>query len=78
MFLIKGIKERPLASYAVPGNCTICERHGTTLLVITQRYVHLFWVPVFPLPKSCRTHSEECTFEVRKKSLAPALVNLFS
>lgn len=54
----KIIKQAPLENYPCP-NCQRNESH----MIILAKYVHIFWIPVFPYKKSAMVFCTQCKLE---------------
>jgi transcription elongation factor Elf1 len=61
----KNIKQAPLENY----ECPQCQQKQS-VLVIMAKYVHLFWIPVFPFKKSALIVCNNCRKETEEKSIA--------
>lgn len=66
MFLIHGIRRKELRGELLQGLCPKCADQGTMQLLVVQPYVHLFWLPLFPLPKRGRWKCMHCGHEVKQ------------
>lgn len=77
MFLIHGIRRIELSSHTLPNPCEVCEEVGSVQLLVLQPYVHLFWLPLFPLPRRGRTKCEICGCEVKHGQLPLQIKLLF-
>ncbi len=63
----KNIKQAPLENYACP-NCQQNDSH----IVIVAKYVHIFWIPVFPYKKSALVFCNQCKHETQdEKAIMP-------
>jgi hypothetical protein len=77
LFLIHGIRRIKLRGELLPGTCDHCGTEGSVQLLVVQPYVHLFWIPFFPLPKRARTECLACKHEVKHSRLGPMHIGLF-
>ena len=60
----KNIKQAPLESY----ECPQCQQKQS-VLVIVAKYVHIFWIPVFPFKKSAVLVCNHCKKETDEKNI---------
>lgn len=77
MFLIHGIRRLERSGHMLPGACRICEAENSVQLLVMQPYVHLFWIPLFPLPRRARTKCMACGFVEDHKKLPLGTILLF-
>ncbi len=77
MFLIHGIRRVQLAQYHLPGACPTCGADGGKRLLVLQPFVHLFWLPLFALPRRGRTICAECGDRVEHRKLPQPTRELF-
>lgn len=61
----KNIKQAPLENY----ECPQCQQKQS-VLVIFAKYVHIFWIPVFPYKKSAIIVCNNCKKETEEKAIA--------
>jgi transcription elongation factor Elf1 len=61
----KNIKQAPLENY----ECPQCQQKQS-VLVIFAKYVHIFWIPVFPYKKSALIVCGHCKKETEEKAIA--------
>lgn len=69
MFLIHGIRRKVLRGELLPGQCVKCGNEGGMQLMVVQPYVHLFWLPLFPLTKRARWRCMLCDHEVKQSGM---------
>ncbi len=60
----KNIKQAPLENYECP-NC----QQKQSVIVIFAKYVHLFWIPVFPFKKTAVIVCTNCKYETEEKNI---------
>jgi hypothetical protein len=60
----KNIKQAPLDNYECP-NC----QQKESVLVIFARYIHIFWIPVFPIKKAAIIVCNQCKHETDEKAI---------
>lgn len=60
----KNIKQAPLDNY----ECTNCHQQQS-VIVIFARYVHIFWIPVFPYKKTAVIVCTNCKHETDEKAI---------
>lgn len=60
----KNIKQAPLENYVCP-NC----QQKQSVIVIFAKYVHLFWIPVFPYKKTAVIVCTNCKYETEEKNI---------
>jgi hypothetical protein len=39
--------------------CEVCS-HDSLNYIVTQHYIHIFWIPIFPLAKVCGSYCDNC------------------
>ena len=61
----KNIKQAPLENY----ECPQCQQKQS-VLVIFAKYVHIFWIPVFPFKKSAVIVCNNCKKETEEKAIS--------
>ena len=57
-----------IASFEVPScKCNFCEEDSSQVVSVFGRYIHLFWIPLFPVGKKVIGECTNCdrTFEKR-------------
>ena len=59
----RNLKQAPLQNYQCP-NCQQSESH----IVILAKYVHIFWIPVFPYKKSAIVFCTQCKHETHDEN----------
>lgn len=59
----KNLKQAPLENYP----CPQCQRNES-LLVILAKYIHIFWIPVFPYKKSAMVFCTQCKLETHDEN----------
>ena len=57
--IVYGIKTKTLSSTPVECNCEHCN-HSQQLVHVSQRYFHIFWIPVLPLGKKSLIECQHC------------------
>jgi hypothetical protein len=60
----KNIRQAPLENY----ECTQCQQKQS-VIVIFAKYVHLFWIPVFPYKKTAIIVCTHCKHETEEKAI---------
>lgn len=60
----KNIKQAPLENY----ECTQCQQKQS-VIVFFVKYVHLFWIPVFPFKKTAVIVCTHCKHETEEKAI---------
>jgi hypothetical protein len=60
----KNIRQAPLENY----ECTQCQQKQS-VIVIFAKYVHLFWIPVFPYKKTAIIVCTHCKQETEEKAI---------
>jgi hypothetical protein len=49
--------------------CTHCGQINTTYVNFTSRYVHCFWIPLFPIGKKAFTYCSHCKQTLSQKEM---------
>jgi len=75
--LIYGWRTKMLGTENTPTVCPSCGQHQQYLSV-GQRYVHIFWIPVFPLTKSGYLTCNHCKSARTTKEFTPTERQAFS
>jgi len=64
-----GINTEKIPNY----KCISCEKLNTTNLTIFSKYVHIYWIPLFPYGKTAAIICENCGLEQRKNKFSDEL-----
>ena len=75
MLLIHGTKEVPIGVDEITMRCPSCEAHTPTDLMVSSRYIHVYYLPLFPYSKEAFVACQECG---HKRSGLPFDRKLFS
>jgi hypothetical protein len=65
--IIYGFKRTTIGFQEQSIKCPSCEKESMADLMITARYLHIFWIPFFPLGKRLDIICKECG--LRKQDL---------
>ena len=72
--IIYGVRTAKVRSgYPGQAPCPNCHNSGTIAYDITQRYFHVFWIPVFPLKKKIVSGCKSCHFVTELKQMPNVL-----
>ncbi|MFN8334377.1 MAG: zinc-ribbon domain-containing protein [Cyclobacteriaceae bacterium] len=64
----RNIKQAPLENYP----CPQCQQTDSSHIVVVAKYVHIFWIPVFPYSKSAVAICTQCKHETHdEKAIFP-------
>ena len=70
MLFFFGIKGKSIHSELMKGQiCTHCQQQETTYANFISRYVHFFWIPVFPVGKKAVSVCSHCKQALAKKEM---------
>lgn len=73
MILFFGIKGASVHTKLLKDQkCTHCEQINTIYADFTSRYVHCFWIPLFPIGKKMLTYCTHCKQTLTKKEMPAA------
>lgn len=75
--MIYGWRSKELGQVDVPGACGHCGAEGEVTMHILQKYVHILWIPLFPIGKSGVTQCTHCKEVLVGKELPPEYKELF-
>jgi hypothetical protein len=59
-------------------NCVSCNNTFTLSVYVFYRYVHVFWIPLFPIGKVVKSHCSSCGFTLTKKEMPESQRMAFS
>ncbi len=76
MFVI-GYRSRVLGSSSVKTNCKNCNNEVIYTIVVTGTYLHLFWIPIFPLFKSVKGQCKNCNKVIDLVAFSPEMKNQY-
>jgi hypothetical protein len=61
MLFFYGIRASTIATEPLPGlACAHCQTPDALICTVVSRYLHLFWIPVFPIGKASATACRHC------------------
>ena len=61
MLFFFGIRSTTVTTAPLPDlACTYCHTPDSLLCVVVSRYLHVFWIPIFPIGKSSATVCQHC------------------
>lgn len=79
--IIGGTGKIDIAIHAISNACPHCENEDCIEMVVQQKYASLYWIPLFPLPKTgyfvcshCRYKREEKEFDKQFKLVLKNLI----
>ena len=58
--LIYGTREAHLRTQNIPGQCPYCKTKDNLQMSVYQKYVHVFWIPFFPVTRDFTTRCSHC------------------
>jgi hypothetical protein len=53
--------------------CSSCGKPNSLSIHILHRYIHLFWIPLFPIGRIIKSHCSQCGLSLEKKEMPDAL-----
>lgn len=68
MFFISGVRNKDICSVTVSNSCESCGKNQAKINVY-QSYLHIFWIPFFPLWKIRELECGHCKLKKDVKSL---------
>jgi len=68
MILFYGVRSRKLAAAPVSGDCQVCGNRACQEMNLMLRYVHVFWLPIFPIGKKAVITCQQCQSRTEKAS----------
>lgn len=72
--IIYGWRASKRKTEEAPGQiCENCQSENSTFLVVLSRYVHIFWIPFFPIGKTVKSVCHNCKAELKAKKMNPEL-----
>lgn len=73
MIFFFGIKGKSVHTELIKGQkCTHCGQVNTTYADFISRYVHCFWIPLFPIRKKVLTYCTHCKQTLTRKEMPAA------
>lgn len=76
--IIYGTKKKEIENEVLMEKCPYCGHQNTVVMHVIQKYVHIFWIPLFPLRKIGATHCEFCKQVLMLKEMPPVLITAYS
>jgi hypothetical protein len=73
MIVLLGTRTGHLKTLKIAGRCRKCLGNESVELIIDQRVVHIFWIPIFPTRK---IFTSEC-YQCRDLLMEPEIANLY-
>lgn len=71
--IIYGMRSSHLESFDASITCVSCGQRDKTVVSVFGRYVHIFWIPLFPIGKTAVTYCEHCQASFENKDFSPHL-----
>jgi hypothetical protein len=69
-----GSRASNIGNYVVPNTtCNYCELGDTQRVSVFGRYVHVFWIPIFPIGKKAVAECTHCKKTIGQKEFSPDL-----
>lgn len=73
MLFFYGVRNAAIATAPLPGvACAHCQVAGKLSCTVFSRYVHFFWIPVFPIGKTSATACQHCKQVLTPREMPPA------
>ena len=72
--IIFGSKTSNIGNFVIPNSkCEYCEKEGTQRITVFGNYVHIFWVPFFPIGRDVFAECTHCKRTLEQKEFSPKL-----
>lgn len=72
--MIYGHRASKIGNFAVKNTrCQFCESMDSQTVSVFGRYVHVMWIPIFPIGKAVVSECDSCKRTIKKKEFSPAL-----
>lgn len=68
-----GIRSVNIAKELSAVRCTYCQSEKSIWLFIYQKYVHIFWIPFFPIGRTMVSSCSHCKQVLGKKEFEPVM-----
>ena len=75
--IIYGTKKKEIENEVLTDKCPYCGHQNSLVMHVIQKYMHLFWIPMFPLRKIGVSHCEFCKQVLTLKEMPPFLVTAY-
>ena len=59
-FIAFGVNHMPIGIDEVPVRCPSCEMENPADIMVVGKYLHVFWIPVFPVDKELNIICRSC------------------
>ena len=76
--LISGTKTTPITTAIIDTKCSYCGISHHMQMTVLQEYVHVFWIPFFPIMKTGSTVCSHCKQVLKKKEFSNDLNSIYS
>ncbi len=71
--IIYGVRTNQLAKELSHDQCSNCGTQGSLELYVFQKYAHVFWIPFFPVKKTCVSQCNHCKQVLKLKEMPASL-----
>ncbi|MCW3085199.1 MAG: zinc-ribbon protein [Bacteroidetes bacterium] len=71
--IIYGWREKQTATQEITDPCNNCGKPFSMSLHVFHRYFHVFWIPLFPIGKTVKSHCSACGITNEKRDLPEAV-----
>ena len=72
--IISGIRSPKIGELEITDTiCETCGKQSTNKITVFGRYVHVFWIPTFPVGRIVVSECDDCQFTLKKKEILSSI-----
>ncbi len=76
--MIYGVRASKIGIIDIPSTkCQYCQQNSIQRVSVYGRYLHAFWIPVFPVGRKAVSECRDCLKTIEKKQFTPELKQLY-